>query len=375
MSDADETKDPLRTEVERIAEDCELKGHAPPLDPDDEAEADQRLIYRTVWRRLRAALSAVSAPAPDWTMEQALDAIERENLAAGRPLEEEDYRRALEAAYRAGALSAVARLRSAPAPLIWYQRKTDGLWNAECACGATLCGFGGDATERALGEADHFARAAADRRDGHKHHACGPKQPDPALAAPPPDPQGSEEVVGLVKRLGKEWFDYGVACGRGNATLANPQAVESTLLRALRASVSGAPALAPWYEADGSTVMLPAAEVERRRRLAAKAIGTARNWREAMRGPKSERAARGLKERGTELLRALRALDAPAPGSDAGGGAPKVPCPECAGTGGCDQDQFCGGTGYVVPAAGEPSAGEGTRTRSGDGSGKGGGAE
>jgi hypothetical protein len=34
-------------------------------------------------------------------------------------------------------------------------------------------------------------------------------------------------------------------------------------------------ALAPWYEADGSTVMLPVAEVERRRRLAAKVIAAA----------------------------------------------------------------------------------------------------
>jgi hypothetical protein len=34
--------------------------------------------------------------------------------------------------------------------------------------------------------------------------------------------------------------------------------------------------LAPWYEADGSTVMLPVAEVERRRKLAAKVIGAAR---------------------------------------------------------------------------------------------------
>ena len=34
-------------------------------------------------------------------------------------------------------------------------------------------------------------------------------------------------------------------------------------------------ALAPWYEADGSTVMLPAAEVERRRKAAAKVLHAA----------------------------------------------------------------------------------------------------
>jgi len=35
------------------------------------------------------------------------------------------------------------------------------------------------------------------------------------------------------------------------------------------------PPLAPWYEADGSTSMLPVEEVTRRRRLAAKVLGAA----------------------------------------------------------------------------------------------------
>lgn len=47
-------------------------------------------------------------------------------------------------------------------------------------------------------------------------------------------------------------------------------------IRALRASVSGTSDLVPWYEADGSTVMLPAAEVEQRRRTAARVLNAAR---------------------------------------------------------------------------------------------------
>ena len=52
----------LRAEVERIAEDCELKGYRQPLDPFSEAESDQRTIYRDIGRRLRAALFAASRP-------------------------------------------------------------------------------------------------------------------------------------------------------------------------------------------------------------------------------------------------------------------------------------------------------------------------
>jgi hypothetical protein len=89
---------------------------------------------------------------------------------------------------------------------------------------------------------------------------------------------------------------------------------------AARERYGSAPALAPYYEADGSTVMLPAEEVERRRKLAAKVIGAVRRWRHAMAGSKAERASRGMKELARELMRASRDLDAPSPGApgDAG---------------------------------------------------------
>lgn len=66
--------------------------------------------------------------------------------------------------------------------------------------------------------------------------------------------------------------------------------------------------VAPYYRGDGSVVMLPIAEVEKRRRAAAKVIDAARAWRDAYCAPKAERAARGLKERASELLAALRDL-------------------------------------------------------------------
>lgn len=67
--------------------------------------------------------------------------------------------------------------------LIWFQRP-DGLWNADCACGATCCGV--LFTERAEFEVWHFQRADEYRRRGDKHLACGPQFPidDPNRTAP-----------------------------------------------------------------------------------------------------------------------------------------------------------------------------------------------
>jgi hypothetical protein len=67
--------------------------------------------------------------------------------------------------------------------LIWFQR-SDGLWNADCTCGAACCGIHFDA--RASCEAWHFQRAAEDRKNGNKYKPCGPKFPEEDLNMPGP---------------------------------------------------------------------------------------------------------------------------------------------------------------------------------------------
>jgi hypothetical protein len=67
--------------------------------------------------------------------------------------------------------------------LIWYQRK-DGLWNADCTCGATCCGIRFEG--RGEYEAWHFQRADEDHKNGNKHLPCGPKLPDPDPNLPGP---------------------------------------------------------------------------------------------------------------------------------------------------------------------------------------------
>lgn len=59
--------------------------------------------------------------------------------------------------------------------LIWYQRQ-DGLWNADCSCGATCCGV--VLSERQDFEQWHFTRREEDRTRGHVHASCGPKFPE-----------------------------------------------------------------------------------------------------------------------------------------------------------------------------------------------------
>lgn len=67
--------------------------------------------------------------------------------------------------------------------LIWFQRP-DGLWNADCACGAACCGV--DFDKRAEFEQWHFGRADEDRKHGHKHLQCGPKFPEENVNMPGP---------------------------------------------------------------------------------------------------------------------------------------------------------------------------------------------
>jgi len=77
--------------------------------------------------------------------------------------------------------------------LVWHQRK-DGLWNAACACNASLCGV--EFVCRAEAEAWHFDRAHMERKHrfettpalaaGNQIPACGPKLPEPNPNEPSP---------------------------------------------------------------------------------------------------------------------------------------------------------------------------------------------
>lgn len=74
--------------------------------------------------------------------------------------------------------------------LIWHQRK-DGLWNAACACHATISGV--EFERRAHAEEWHFNQAVTERKRRAEHPrlgsqipACGPKLPDPNPNVPGP---------------------------------------------------------------------------------------------------------------------------------------------------------------------------------------------
>jgi len=67
--------------------------------------------------------------------------------------------------------------------LVWYQRD-DGLWNAECACHATIAGVPDEA--RSDAEVWHFRRAQEDRKQRPRLPACGPKLPEPNPNFPDP---------------------------------------------------------------------------------------------------------------------------------------------------------------------------------------------
>ena len=76
--------------------------------------------------------------------------------------------------------------------LIWYQRK-DGMWNAACACNASVCGVSFE--RRADAEAAHFNLTRRERAfrahhqvrfEGNQIPACGPKLPEPNQYTPAP---------------------------------------------------------------------------------------------------------------------------------------------------------------------------------------------
>lgn len=80
--------------------------------------------------------------------------------------------------------------------LKWQQREHDGLWNAACACGATLAGVGEPDREEA--EQRHFENTAIDRvRAGYPE--CGPSA-EPCLGCTcPACKAAAEEFLGLEK--------------------------------------------------------------------------------------------------------------------------------------------------------------------------------
>lgn len=67
--------------------------------------------------------------------------------------------------------------------LVWY-RRPDGRWNADCACGATVCGI--LEGERWTYEDWHLAHAQEERAHGQERQPCGPKLPDPNPNFPGP---------------------------------------------------------------------------------------------------------------------------------------------------------------------------------------------
>ena len=67
--------------------------------------------------------------------------------------------------------------------LIWFQRP-DGLWNADCTCGASCCGILFE--ERGVCEGWHFQRVDEDRKNGIERLPCGPKFPDANVHMPGP---------------------------------------------------------------------------------------------------------------------------------------------------------------------------------------------
>jgi hypothetical protein len=73
--------------------------------------------------------------------------------------------------------------------LIWHQRK-DGLWNAACACNATIVGMPFE--RRADAEAAHVELTNMERAwnperfEGNQIPPCGPKLPEPNPNFPDP---------------------------------------------------------------------------------------------------------------------------------------------------------------------------------------------
>lgn len=66
---------------------------------------------------------------------------------------------------------------------IWF-RRPDGRWNADCTCGASICGIRFE--ERAMFEDAHLEVVAKDRARGIHRTPCGPKFPDANVHMPGP---------------------------------------------------------------------------------------------------------------------------------------------------------------------------------------------
>jgi hypothetical protein len=99
------------------------------------------------------------------------------------------------------------------------------------------------------------------------------------------------------------------AAGGGYWNAPAHEVFASLLSAVARLSRNEGTALAPWYEADGSTVMLPVAEAERRRKLAAKVIGAARK----VASDHAFIAGQGAVTCRCGVCQGLRALDAASP--------------------------------------------------------------
>ena len=76
--------------------------------------------------------------------------------------------------------------------LVWYQR-SDGLWNAACACNASICGV--EFERRAAAEESHldltiterdWRASRPERFEGNQIPPCGPKLPEPNPNLPGP---------------------------------------------------------------------------------------------------------------------------------------------------------------------------------------------
>ncbi len=65
----------------------------------------------------------------------------------------------------------IRQLEAPALKLKWYQRHTDQLWNADCACGATVTGF--EIQHREAAEEWHFKMAESARQRGNKYLPCG----------------------------------------------------------------------------------------------------------------------------------------------------------------------------------------------------------
>jgi hypothetical protein len=203
--------------------------------------------------------------------------------------------------------------------------------------------------------ADAGALAAARERDEARERAEAAERNEASL----------RERVGALEGAVKETADIldsfaAMEDEEGRRFAANwTRRISAKARAALSAPSSSPAATAPYYLSDGSTVMLPVEEVERRRKAAAKVIGAALRWRYAMCGSKTERRARGLKDRASELLAALREFpDAASPaatGSDAGWG-PLGVCDLRSGSAPHARTTFCTNWRPASPSPGESDA-------------------